>query len=656
MKQRIYYILVLVLTLTSCSVTTQIRKSDRVFNQGAYFEAANRYRKIYAAIPSSRKYLRGRVAFKVGESCRLCNQSVRAEGAYRNAIRYMYGDSIVLLRYAETLHKNGKYKQALHYYERYFNYNPASAETRYAIEACQQAQSWKQNPTRYKVRRSTVFNSRRADYCPQYLNKEEDVVIYTSTNDKVIGKKMSKITGMKNADLFFSQKNEKGRWSKPEPLKGIVNSSYDEGVATIGADGRSIYFTYCTTSPVTDKTAEAYTSQKSGDEWANPQKLALVPDSTIMQAHPVVTPSDDYVYFVSDMAGGMGGKDIWRVAKKGMEFGEPENLGPPINTAGDECFPYFRGDGTLYFSSTGHPGMGGLDLFKAVVGPYGNWEVTSMGVPMNSSYDDFGITFSSQAERGLFSSNRGDPRGIDHIWEFDCPEVFTYIEGSVASSIGDPLQSSQLRVVGNKGTNERVMILRDGSYKVRIKEGERCVLQASCNGYLNATDSLWAENIYESATYTVDFALGSIKQPVPLDNLFFEFGQTNFTPSSRPALDKLARMLKDNPNVTIALTTHTDRVGGDAMNHILSQRRAQAVVDYLIGVGITKDRLKAIGKGESDPFVPISNTVKQYRFLKAGVALSSDFIDALPPDQQEIAHSLNRRSEFQVISTTYGLY
>jgi peptidoglycan-associated lipoprotein len=372
-----------------------------------------------------------------------------------------------------------------------------------------------------------------------------------------------------------------------------------------------------------------------------------------MAAHPA-TGGDGYLYFVSDVAGGHGGKDIWRVPLEMIGTAYPENLGPDINTPGDEVFPTLRCDTVLYFSSNGHPGMGGLDIFKATP-TRGKWRVENMRAPINSTGDDFGITFRGSGESGFFSSNRNDSRGADHIYSFEWPGIHVAVEGWVLNHDGEEIEGAAVRIVGKDGSNQRLIVKADGTYTTTVSPGTDYVMMASAPDHLNQKHTLSVPNIESNETYYADFALPSASKPVLIENIFYDFNKATLRAESREALTGIVAMLDDNPNITVELSAHTDRIGPEGYNETLSQRRAQAVVDYLIGLGVAKDRLVARGYGKSTPKTVSRTIAEKYDFLPEGQILDTIFIESLDPLQQAVADQINRRTEFQVLSTNYKL-
>lgn len=647
--------LLIVSSLYSCK-SAKLSDAEEKQRIGEYYEAAAIYRKVYTKTSPKKRDLRGYIAYRMAECNRLINNTAKATSAYMNAIRYDYPDSTVYLRMGQMLQKTGRYPEAIKNYDIYMENDPSNLLAINGIQGCELAPGWKKNPTRYEVRRMDKFNSRRGEFSPILAGDKYDQLYFASSRSKDKDAKVSAITGQNNNNLFLVKQDEKGAWLAPVELEDEVNTEYDEGTPSFSPDGNTMYYTYCAQDPEGPRTAEIYISTRSSAKWGKGTRATIVKDSVTALGHPSISPDGKYLYFVSDAVGGFGGKDIFRARVAGNDFGPMENLGEEINTPGDEMFPYVRDSVTLYFASNGHPGMGGLDLFKATQDSTGKWKVENLGAPINSMADDFGITFAGKEERGFFCSNRNDARGYDHIYSFERPTITIFIEGIVNDVDEYPIEDATVRIVGKDGLNVKVPVKKDGTYRVELERDIRYVMMASARGYLNQNYELHTGPEEKNETYIVDFFLSPISKPVVIDNIFYDFDKATLRPESKKALDEMIKMLNDNPNVTIELGAHTDRKGTDQYNERLAQRRAQSVVDYLIAGGIEAARLEAKGYGESVPKTINKKMAKQFDFLKEGDVLTEEFILALPPEQQEIADQINRRTEFKVLRTNYNLF
>lgn len=647
--------LLIVSSLYSCK-SAKLSDAEEKQRIGEYYEAAAIYRKVYTKTSPKKRDLRGYIAYRMAECNRLINNTAKATSAYMNAIRYDYPDSTVYLCMGQMLQKTGRYPEAIKNYDIYMENDPSNLLAINGIQGCELAPGWKKNPTRYEVRRMDKFNSRRGEFSPMLAGDKYDQLYFASSRSKDKDAKVSAITGQINNNLFLVKQDEKGAWLAPVELEDEVNTEYDEGTPSFSPDGNTMYYTYCAQDPEGPRTAEIYISTRSSAKWGKGTRATIVKDSVTALGHPSISPDGKYLYFVSDAVGGFGGKDIFRARVAGNDFGPMENLGEEINTPGDEMFPYVRDSVTLYFASNGHPGMGGLDLFKATQDSTGKWNVENLGAPINSMADDFGITFAGKEERGFFCSNRNDARGYDHIYSFERPTITIFIEGIVNDVDEYPIEDATVRIVGKDGLNVKVPVKKDGTYRVELERDIRYVMMASARGYLNQNYELHTGPEEKNETYIVDFFLSPISKPVVIDNIFYDFDKATLRPESKKALDEMIKMLNDNPNVTIELGAHTDRKGTDQYNERLAQRRAQSVVDYLIAGGIEAARLEAKGYGESVPKTINKKMAKQFDFLKEGDVLTEEFILALPPEQQEIADQINRRTEFKVLRTNYNLF
>lgn len=633
----------------------KLSTANEQFERGEYFDASKTYRKVYNKLTRKEdRKLRGEVAWQLAECHRRLNQNARAAAAYQNAIRYGYGDSTAYLKLARALHGDGKYAAAITAYETYLTWRPDDILAKNGLAGAAMGRD-KALPSRYVVKNAKLFNSRRSDYSPMFFDSSLDRLYFTTTNEKVSGTKRSEITGMKNGDIWTVAKNEKGEWGRPEPVEGELNSELDEGIVSFTPDGQTMYLTKARREPNAHTGVEIYTSQRSDAKWSAAQKYEITADTLSSYGHPAVSPDGTWLYFTSDMPGGSGGKDIWRVNLR-ERAGSLENLGEWINTPGDEMFPYVRTDSVLYFASNGHPGFGGLDIFRAELTPSGGWNVVNMGRPVNTPGDDFGITF-GKGESGYYSSNNGDARGYDHIFSFELPDLKINISGWVLDKDEEPVPNAVIRIVGNDGSNQKAVARDDGSFSFPLQRGVSYVMLAGAKGYLNAKQEFTSDIAEEDAEYGVDFILSSITKPVVVDNIFYDFDRASLRTESKRALDSLAQVLRDNPNVTIEMASHTDRWGSDEYNINLSSRRAKSVIDYLISVGIEPERLQSQGYGESRPKTITKRLARLYPEFKEGDVLTEEFILALPDEKQkEDADQINRRTEFQVLSIDYKMY
>lgn len=644
--------LVTTLQFTSCK-TAKMKDADEKYERGEYYAAAETYRKIYNKLRRKEdRYQRGEVAFMLGECYRHLNQSARAAASYQNAQRYEWEDSLIPFYLAQAQQMEGQYTLAERNYKAYLDTAPNNKLAKEGIRGCQQSPKWREQGSRYIVKNARIFNSRRADFCPMFLDSKNDILYFTSSREKATGTTKSEITGAKNCDVFFSKKDDKGKWSNPEPVEGDLNTEFDEGITAFTPDGQTMYFAKALRKTDSGTSVEIYKASRSEAKWSGASKFEITADTLSAYDDPAVSADGKWLYFSSDMPGGQGGKDLWRVMISDGH-GTLENLGEQINTPGDERFPYVRDDSTLYFSSNGHAGLGGLDLFRARLQPSGRWFVENMGSPMNSNGDDFGITFESEGERGYFSSNRKDARGYDHIFSFEKPDLKIWISGYVLDKDEEPVPNALIRIVGNDGSNQKAVAKPDGSFRFDLQRGISYVMLAGANGYLNAKQQFTSDMEEEDAEYGVDFILAAMTKPQVIENIFYDYNKATLRPESKQALDSMVQVLNDNPYITIEMGSHTDRVGSDEYNNKLSEARAKSVVDYLIENGVDSARLQYHGYGKTRPKIVTKRIARLYPQFNEGDTLNEPFVMALSKEDLAAADQINRRTEFQVLTTNY---
>lgn len=631
--------------------SARISVADEQMGRGEYFDAAATYRKIYNNLKKpSERTLRGEVAYKLGIAHSKLNQNARAAAAFRNALRYGYPDSLLYLHIAKALHAEGRYGEAAEAYRQYMMMSADDESAKTGLRGVVLAEEMRRNPTRYKVVNARLFNSRRSDFAPALLG---DKIYLTTTNEKATGTVRSEVTGMKRADIWEVSKDEQGKWQRPEPVKGELNTEADEGIVSFSPDGRIMYLTRAKRRTDADTKVEIVVSSRSDASWSAARNFDLIEDTVYNYGHPSVDPSGKYIYFTSDRPGTYGECDIWRMRLDAKSGAMPENLGASINTTGREMFPCAYSDSILYFSSDGLPGMGGLDIFKAVLTPSGAWKVTNMGVPVNSAADDFGITFYPGREAGYFSSGRGDARGYDHIYSFELPDLKITISGVVTDFEEEPIAGARIRIVGRDGSNRRTVSRDDGTFSFDLERGVSYIMQAGAKGYLNARQEFVTDSVEQDAEYEVNFMLASLTVPNVVENIFYDYNKATLRPESTVALDSLAQILRDNPSITVEMSSHTDRVGSDGYNNCLSESRAKSVVDYLISAGIQAERLKWKGYGKSHPKKVTKRVARLYPQFKEGQILDEKFVNTLNEEDRDAADQINRRTEFKVISTNF---
>jgi len=653
---RIFSMVIMAALLISNPVEGQKKQKDSrahaAFEAGEYFEAIDLYKNAVNKVSDNDQ--KTAILFKIGECYRILGDARSSELWYRKAIREDYQDPIIFLRYAQMMLVNEKYPEAVEEFKKYSDLVPDDPRGNIGIESCEAALNWKDNPTGYIVENMRYFNSRQRDFSPGYVDESYTELYFTSTREDATGNDTHGATGQNFADLFSSSLDRKGKWSVPVPVESL-NSEFEDGTPNISSDFTTLYFTRCKKGKNQQLGCQIMSATASGSDWSDPKvELEALGDS-VTSAHPAISQDGNTLYFVSDMPGGLGENDIWKVSRgQGGSWGDPVNLGEEINTPGNELYPFVHKDGTLYFSSDSRVGLGGLDIYKASRDEAGSWRLENMKPPINSPEDDFGIVFEADVERGFFSSSRKG-RGNDDIFSFVLPPLEFSVTGVVRDERNDQiLPGSTVKSVGSDGINVEANTGEDGTFKFMLKPGTDYVFIASQPGYLNGKERESTRGMDQSKEFEVTIYLASITHVIELPNIFYDFAKWDLRPESMVSLDNLVETLDDNPNVTIELMSHTDSRGTPADNLELSQKRAQSVVDYLISKGIQPDRLSARGYGESHPKVVDEKVLSQYDFLELGDVLTEAFINQLgSAELEEKAHQVNRRTEFRVLSTDY---
>lgn len=627
--------------------------AEREFQRGAYATAAKEYQKAYAKSKGIED--KGEISFMIGECYRLMLDPAAAEEFYDKAIglRYWKANPDVYLRYAEVLMAQNKFTDAIAKLNDYTEKggDKSIAQARIA-EAEAAALALDMPPSRYVVEQVAALNSPQFDYAPVWSGKKNDEIIFGSSRPSSAGSGEDPITGEAFMDLFRAERDKKGKWSTPLPLNNTINTPSSEGGATFDKKFQTMYFTRCIVDRKSNFACDIYYARRAGKDFGPAEPLNLInreENDSSQVGHPAMAPDDSYMIFSSDMPGGYGGKDLYisTYDKKGDSWSKPKNLGPDINSSGDEMFPFVRENGTLYFSTTGRDGMGGLDIFSAASTGEMTWgEVKALPAPINSPSDDFGIIYDGDEEQGFFTSNRPGGKGKDDIYEFKMPPLeYKYIATVYDADTGTPLTSAKVNVTGTDGGSYE--LTTDGNGGVSLVEGEikaesTYSVDVSLEGYIGTGDQFSTVNMKESTTFAREYFLKEIvigfEYDLPLVLYPFDRWEllVNEEVNSEDSLNYLYDIMVRNPNFVVELDSHTDTRGAADYNQTLSQKRAETCVNYLISKGIDPERLVAVGKGKTDPKITDAE------------------INAMATEEErERAHQINRRTVFQILRYDY---
>ncbi|MBK7248628.1 MAG: tetratricopeptide repeat protein [Flavobacteriales bacterium] len=416
----------------------QAEEADEAFNKGFFYNAIEMYKKAYTTEKKAGE--KAVLIFKVAQAYRALGDGENAQVWYEKANKAQYPDPITYYYIGEALKEQGKYADAIAAYNKYKEKNPGDMRADASLASCQLAQTWKDTPSRYKVDPEVLLNSPQYDFSAAFSDKRNTDVVFVSSRPAATGTESDGIVGESFTDLFASSRDKLGKWSEPVRLEPNINTAGAEGSATFNNKRNMMYFTRCPHEKKKAFGCDIWVSKKVGNNYSDPVMLPLKPeqgkkDTTMVTiGQPTLSKDETLLVFASNMNGGQGGKDLWKVGldKNGMPTGAVTNLGKEINTPKDEMFPFLRDNGDLYFSSNGITGMGGMDIFHAEKTGDATWgHVENMKSPMNSSGDDFSIIFDGDEERGFFTSNRPGGKGEDDIWRFYVPDLVFALQGVV---------------------------------------------------------------------------------------------------------------------------------------------------------------------------------------------------------------------------------
>ncbi|HTA82748.1 MAG TPA: OmpA family protein [Bacteroidia bacterium] len=649
----------LFLTTTTFAQKNALKDADNGFKNLRYFDAIELYKKAYTDLGDKSgkgdKATKARILFQVAECYRMLGDAKQEVQWYGKAIKANYPDDNDLLYKADAERQLGNYDDALTDYKAFKDKVPSNKAADAGIESCQKASEWKNNPTRYVVTDMVQINTKNRDYSPAYADRRFDEIYFVSTRPGGTGDKIDGNIGESFADIYDTKMDKNGKWSAPVPLPAPINTADNEGPMCFDHGFKTLYFTRCGVTKNKGVHCQIWYAERKGNTWGDPVMIPFQNDSTTY-GYPTLSADDQELFFSSDMAGGYGKEDIYvsHYDKKAKTWGTPVNLGPDINTAGNEVFPFMHTDGTLYFSSDGWPGMGGLDIFKAAkLGPDKWGKVENMKYPINSEADDFGIVYEGTKERGYFASNRALGKGSDDIYSFNLPPLLFAITGTVRDDKTlKPIKGATVHMVGSDGSDNYIKTDTGGHYfyaaksatERYVKQGASYILSADASDleYLaskvKATVSTVGQN--DSKTWIEDFTLTKADLTVRLKfpRVEYALDKAILTENSKDSLNYLVKLLKDNPTIKIELDAHTDPQGSEKHNMPLSQARAQSCVDYLISQGIDSARLKAKGWGFTQTLPGCS---------------AADIAKMKTNEEKQAAYQADRRTEFRVLSFSY---
>ena len=642
-----------------------IKIADQAFQNERYSEAASKYLKGYKKLKSNRLE-KERVSIQVAKSYLMMNNLKRAKSYYSRLIRTNIQENKpeLQLEFARILFGLAEYEEAKEQFEAYHLLVPDDPQGLIGLKSIEIIEEWNENPSNYTIENVRKINTRYSEFSPAYFDPNYQSIVYTTTREEAIGKAKDGWTGMDFSDLYFSRIDSKGNWTNPETIDDSekVNSNANEGHATLNDRFSTMYFTRCFQSEVSACGCGILEVKKSGRQWSDPRVVFLGGDSSSSIGHPTLSNDERTIVFSADFPRGSGGQDLYiahRKSKSG-QFMHARNLGAIVNTSGEELFPFLRNDTLLYFASNGHIGLGGMDIYQVTIkGDTAASEVINMGIPINSTADDLGITFNpNQFEDGFFSSNRKGGRGQEDIYSFHLAPIEYAMQGTVIDDYSlQPINDLEVLLIDNSNKTSKSKTNSKGQFSFptsAMQRGMDYEIRIEKENYFAQKITETTKGLEHSKTFEKAVRLIRIpEKPIVLPEILFDLAKWNLKPIYEDSLRGLIGTLDANPGLVVELGAHTDAQGNAEQNDILSQKRAESVVDYLIVRGIDPGRLIAKGYGERAPRT-IEKTINKTDFqFTEGTTLSEDYINQLSDNHIIIANELNRRIEFRVLRRNY---
>ncbi|WP_426489859.1 OmpA family protein [Hymenobacter sp. 102] len=613
--------------LVGCATSDGLSKADKRFTRGEYESAIA----LYKADVAKGKNV-AMANYRLAESYRLSNRIDQAEPYYKAALDAKVKNADAGYYYAQALRANGKFEEAALQFEKYADAGAnRTLGARAEIDAknARAATSIVAMQTNNEVMPLDQINTPAAEFSTTRIPDTRELVFASGREGKVYpgnGEGFNDLYAIKFDD---EQKMTGGTVRKLDPI--INSADRHEASATYSPDGKMMVFARSNNgSKKGYLSVDLWGSYYRNGAWTEPEILRGLNSSTADEFSPVFSPDGQTLYFTSTRKGGLGGNDLYKSSMESPgRFSTPENLGDVINTPGNENFPAVAPDGTLYFSSDGHPGLGKLDIFKVEKG-----KVVNLGAPINSNGDDFAPYFTDK-KMGVLSSNRAGGKGSDDLYLFrekPIKLVTFYADGTLVERndrTGEtaPVASETVTLYNSQGQKlQAVTTGPDGKFSMKLDTATASYsLIANRSGYFTARNALSTIGRRPAQDALPD-PMNDVRVPVTLtltkivknkaivvDNIFYDYDKADIRPDAAVELDKLVETLNDNPKITIELSSHTDSRGKDAYNLALSQRRAESAVAYIVSKGIDKSRITAKGYGETRPVLKNAKTEEDYQ-------------------------------------------
>ncbi len=611
---RTKYLLVLILSLLFSTTQgfAQKAKADRLFDAFDYAKAIPYYEKLAEKGNKDAAY----AMHRLGDSYRLTGNFEEAANWYGQAVAIDFTTADLYYSYGQSLRSIGRYEEAAEIFRKYVELRPGDFRGELYAQYSLDVDKWAKPEYDYELLNAESLNTIYSDFSPVY---GKDGVLFTSDRMARAGAKRYGWTGAYYLDLFSAPlKKEEGKEfptpGSPSLYAVSLSQPYHDGPASFSSDFNTIYFTRVTRKSGELDSTRYYTNKlkifsskyEDDNKWSKPAPFYLNSEDYSV-GHPALTKDGKTLYFVSDMPGGFGGTDIYKVQKTDEGWGPAENLGETINTFGNEMFPYVHEDKVLYFSSDGLPGLGSLDVFKSDIGDGTFSKPQNLNAPVNSPADDFGIVINPNGKEGMISSNRPGGKGEDDIYLITIRERLpdsVLIAGYVKDKTSLVVLPNSTVFALNLQTNEVLVLKTDdkGYYEMWAKPGESYSLKGmKADFYADCLNLAIEPDTKVKGIDNRDLLLGKYQMDeiFRLENIYYDFDKWNIRPDASIELDKVATFLSDNPEITIELGSHTDSRGSFDYNNRLSERRAASAVEFIVKRGISPKRITAKGYGEN---------------------------------------------------------
>ena len=629
MKYNYAYILIsaIVPLVFGCN-SPQYLEGNRFYNNLGFGKAIPLYEKALEQknIPDAK--------IRLADAYRRVNNSVKSEYWYSQVVTMPQSKPIHKLFYAQALIKNGKCQEAIKWLDIYAKENPADSRAQAWKGSCQMQQSFKKDSLLYQVNKVQIQLTGFSDFSPVYY---KDGIVFSSERNNPGPEKNSAWTNRPFLDLFYARIDQFNTVNDPQPLKGKINSKYNEGPITFNSEGTVAYFTrnnYENRKAKKDNDGivnlKIYKASLVGEEWSHIESLSFNSDN-FSNGHPTLSADGLTMIFISDRPNSLGGTDIYMSTLTGGSWSDPVSLGNVVNTPGDEMFAYLHNDTTLFFASDGHPGLGGLDIYYSIKRNNKWTEPVNAGYPVNSNRDDFGYISDAGGKLGYFSSNREGAGDLDNIYSFAKSAGKIVIDGLVVDKATQlPIEGASIEIsVKDNSKKETLLTSSDGIFYYTSEPYLIYEISAEKNGYLIQSKEISTLKSISGDTLKIKFELEliEINRPIALENIYYDFDKWEIRADAAIELNKLADLMKDNPKIKIELSSHADSRGTFQYNQTLTQKRAESVVKYLISQDISAARMIPRGYGETKP---VNSCVD-------GIKCSEEM------------HQQNRRTEFTII-------